>query len=168
MAPSVMRTPWWISYFSFRPRRMAMVSSTVGSLTSTGWKRRSERGVLLDVLAVLVERGGADGMQLAASQRRLQHIARVHGSCRRAAPAPTMVCSSSMNRMMLSVGSASPRAARPSSGPRTRRDTSRRPPSRPGRARRGRGPSATRAHRRPRCAGPGPRRWRSCRCRARR
>src|SRR6186713_3136133 len=36
-----MSTPWWTSYFSCRPRRMAMVSSTVGSLTSTFWKRRS-------------------------------------------------------------------------------------------------------------------------------
>jgi hypothetical protein len=31
-----------------------------------------ERGVLLDVLAVLVERGGADGLQLAAGQHRLE------------------------------------------------------------------------------------------------
>ena len=36
-----MRTPWWISNFSLRPRRMAMVSSTVGSPTSTVWKRRA-------------------------------------------------------------------------------------------------------------------------------
>ena len=36
-------------------------------------------GVLLDVLAVLVERGGADGTQLAAGERRLQHVARVQG-----------------------------------------------------------------------------------------
>jgi hypothetical protein len=31
-----------------------------------------ERGVLLEVLAVLVERGGADGLQLAAGQHRLE------------------------------------------------------------------------------------------------
>ena len=37
-----------------------------------------EGGVLLDVLAVLVERGGADQAQLAASQQRLQHVAGVH------------------------------------------------------------------------------------------
>ena len=37
-----------------------------------------ERGVLLDVLAVLVERGRADGVQLAARQHRLQHVRRVH------------------------------------------------------------------------------------------
>ena len=32
-------------------------------------------GVLLDVLVVLVKRGGADGVQLAAGQRRLEHVA---------------------------------------------------------------------------------------------
>ena len=34
-----------------------------------------QRGILLDVLAVLVQRGGADAMQLAARQRGLQHVA---------------------------------------------------------------------------------------------
>ena len=37
-----------------------------------------ERRVLLDVLAVLVERGRADGVQLAARQHRLEHVRRVH------------------------------------------------------------------------------------------
>ena len=37
-----------------------------------------ERRVLLDVLAVLVERGGADRPQLAAGEHRLQHVAGVH------------------------------------------------------------------------------------------
>jgi len=36
-----MRTPWWTSYFSFSPRRMAMVSSTLGSSTGTSWNLRS-------------------------------------------------------------------------------------------------------------------------------
>jgi hypothetical protein len=36
-----------------------------------------ERGVLLDVLAVLVERGRAHDAQLAARERRLEHVARV-------------------------------------------------------------------------------------------
>src|SRR5258706_176915 len=36
-----MSTPWWTSYFSFNPRRIAMVSSTEGSSTRTFWKRRS-------------------------------------------------------------------------------------------------------------------------------
>ncbi len=37
-----------------------------------------ERGVLLDVFAVLVERRRADAMQLAARERGLQHVAGVH------------------------------------------------------------------------------------------
>ena len=36
-----------------------------------------ERGVLLDVLAVFVERGRADAVQLAARERRLEHVAGV-------------------------------------------------------------------------------------------
>ena len=40
-ALSVILTPWNTSYLSFNPRRMEMVSSTVGSFTITGWKRRA-------------------------------------------------------------------------------------------------------------------------------
>ncbi len=39
-----------------------------------------EGGVLLDVLAVLVEGGGADHVEFAAGEHRLEHVARVHGS----------------------------------------------------------------------------------------
>ena len=39
-----------------------------------------ERGVLLEVLAVLVERGGADGLQLAAGQHRLEDRGGVDGA----------------------------------------------------------------------------------------
>ncbi len=39
-----------------------------------------ERRVLFDVLAVLIERGRADAMQLAARQRGLEHVAGVHGA----------------------------------------------------------------------------------------
>ncbi len=37
-----------------------------------------QRGILLDMLLVLVERGGADAVQLAARQRRLQQVGRIH------------------------------------------------------------------------------------------
>ncbi len=43
-----------------------------------------EGGVLLDVLAVLVERGGADGLQLAASEHRLEDRRGVDGTLGRA------------------------------------------------------------------------------------
>ena len=39
-----------------------------------------ERGVLLDVLAVFVERRRADAVQLAARERGLEHVAGVHGA----------------------------------------------------------------------------------------
>ncbi len=41
-----------------------------------------EGGVLLDVLAELVERGGADALQLAARERRLQDVGGVDGALR--------------------------------------------------------------------------------------
>ena len=77
-----------------------MVSSTVGSETKTGWKRRAKCGVLLDVLAVFVERGGADAVQFTTRQRRFEQVRCVHGTIGRL-PAPTSVCISSMNRMIL-------------------------------------------------------------------
>ena len=43
-----------------------------------GLEAALQGGVLLDVLAVLVERGGADGAQFAAGQRRLEHVRGVH------------------------------------------------------------------------------------------
>ena len=39
-----------------------------------------QRRILLDVLAVFIQRGGTNAMQLAARQRRLEHIARIHGT----------------------------------------------------------------------------------------
>ena len=72
---------------------------TVGSLTVDGLEPPLERRVLLEVLAVLVARGGADRLQLAAGEHRLAgcEAASIAPS---AAPAPTSVWSSSMNRMM--------------------------------------------------------------------
>ena len=43
-----------------------------------------QRGVLLDVLAVLVERGRADAVQLAAREHRLEHVRGVHRALGRA------------------------------------------------------------------------------------
>ena len=47
-------------------------------------KAALERGVLLDVLAILVERRRADGVQFAAREHRLQHVGGVHRSFGRA------------------------------------------------------------------------------------
>ena len=46
-----------------------------------------QRRVLLDVLAVLVERGGADDVQFAPGERGLEHVARVHPALAAAARA---------------------------------------------------------------------------------
>src|SRR5690606_133248 len=43
-----------------------------------------ERRVLLDVFAVLLERGRADAAELASGERRLEHVARVHRALGRA------------------------------------------------------------------------------------
>src|SRR3954447_16957485 len=45
-----------------------------------GLEAALERSVLLDVPAVLVERGGPDAVQLAAREHGLEHVARVHGA----------------------------------------------------------------------------------------
>ena len=50
------------------------MSSTVGSPTQHRLEAALERGVLLDVLAVLVERRRADAAQLAAREHRLEQV----------------------------------------------------------------------------------------------
>ncbi len=50
----------------------------VGRLDLDGLEAALERGVLLDVLAIFVERGGAHALHLAATERRLDDIAGVH------------------------------------------------------------------------------------------
>ena len=54
------------------------MSSTVGSCDQYFLEAALQRGVFFDVLAILIERRRADAMQLAAGQRRLQHVAGVH------------------------------------------------------------------------------------------
>jgi hypothetical protein len=78
IALSVMRTPWWTSYFSFSPRRIEIVSSTVRLVDEDRLEAPRQRGVLLDIFAVLVERGRADAMELAARERWLEHVRRIH------------------------------------------------------------------------------------------
>jgi hypothetical protein len=76
-----------------------MVSSTLGSWTSTLLEAALERGVLLEVLAVLVERGGADAMKFPTGERGLQHVAASIAPS--ALPAPTSVWISSMKMIVL-------------------------------------------------------------------
>ena len=52
------------------------------SLDSHALEAAFERGVLLDVFAILVERGGADALHLAAAERGLDDVAGVHRALR--------------------------------------------------------------------------------------
>ena len=61
---------------------MLIVSSTRRLADDDRLEAPLERGILLDVLAVLVERRRADGVQLAARQHRLEHVGRVHRAFR--------------------------------------------------------------------------------------
>ena len=61
-----------------------MASSTRGLVDHHRLEPALEGRVLLDVLAVLVEGGRADHVQLAAGQHGLEHVARVHGALGRA------------------------------------------------------------------------------------
>ena len=61
-----------------------MVSSTRRLVDHHRLEAALQRGVLLDVLAVLVEGGRADHVQLAAGQHRLEHVAGVHRALGRA------------------------------------------------------------------------------------
>ena len=58
---------------------MEMVSSTDGLVDEHRLEAALEGGVLFDVLAVLVDGGGADHVQLAPGQHGLEHVAGVHG-----------------------------------------------------------------------------------------
>ena len=51
-----------------------------GFVHLNGLEAALQRGVLLDILVVLVQRGGADAVQLTAGQHRLEQVARIHGA----------------------------------------------------------------------------------------
>ena len=94
-ASSVICTRWCLSYSGLMPWRISMVSCRLGSSTNTGWKRRSRAASFsmylrysLSVVAPMhwiSPRASAGLRMLAASM------------APSAAPAPTRVCSSSMN-----------------------------------------------------------------------
>src|SRR5437868_3918614 len=93
-----MRTPWWSSYFSLRPRRIEMVSGTVGSPTNTGWKRRSSAASFSTCLRYS---SSVVAPMQCSSPRASAGFNRLDASIAPSAfPAPTSVCISSMKRMM--------------------------------------------------------------------
>ena len=115
----MIRTPWWTSYRSRRPRRMLIVSSTLGWSTITGWKRRSSAASFS--MCLRYSSSVVAPMQC-SSPRASIGFSRFEASIAPSlAPAPTTVCSSSMNRMMLpseSVTSFSTAFRRSSNSPR--------------------------------------------------
>ena len=98
-----MRTLWCVSYRSRRPRRIEIVSSTVGSPTKTGWKRRSSAASFSmclryssSVVAPMVRSSPRASIGLSMFEASIAPSA---------APAPTTVCSSSMKRMIFPAAS---------------------------------------------------------------
>ena len=98
-ASSVMCRPWYCSYFSRRPFKISSVASWLGSPTVTGWKRRSSAAsfsMYLRYSFKVVAPTTWISPRLRAGFRIL-----AASTAPSAEPVPTMVCSSSMKRMML-------------------------------------------------------------------
>mmetsp|Transcript_40636 Transcript_40636/g.96538 ORF Transcript_40636/g.96538 Transcript_40636/m.96538 type:complete len:363 (+) Transcript_40636:1197-2285(+) len=126
-ALSLMRTPWWSSYRSLRPRRMDTVSATVGWSTSTCWKRRSSAGsfsmYFLYSSSVVAPMHRSSPLPSIGLSRLPASIAPF------VAPAPTTVWISSMKRMMRGSAATSSRTllSRSSNSPRYFVSATRRP-----------------------------------------
>ena len=97
-ALSVILTPWKTSYLSFRPRRMEMVSSTVGSSTITGWKRRS-RAASFSIYCRYSSRVVAP-IQWSSPLASIGFNILLASIAPSVLPAPTIRCNSSMKRIM--------------------------------------------------------------------
>ena len=96
---SVIFTPWNTSYRSFSPRSIATVSSTVGSLTSTGWNLRSSAGSFSMYLRYS---SSVVAPMQCSSPRASMGFNRLPASMEPSVlPAPTMLCNSSMKSMIL-------------------------------------------------------------------
>ncbi|SKY82604.1 Uncharacterised protein [Mycobacteroides abscessus subsp. abscessus] len=93
-----MRTPWCTSYRSFRPRRIPIASSTLGSPTYTCWKRRSSAASFSMYLRYSSKVVAPTSR---SSPRASIGLIMLPASMAESpvAPAPTMVCSSSMKVM---------------------------------------------------------------------
>ena len=115
----MIRTPWCTSYFSLMPRRIEIVSSTVGSLTKTGWNRRASAAsfsICLRYSSSVVAPTQCSSPRASAGFSMLE--ASIAPS---ALPAPTSVCISSMKRMIspaAAVTSVSTAFSRSSNSPR--------------------------------------------------
>ncbi len=115
----MIRTPWCTSYFSLIPRRIEMVSSTVGSLTKIGWNRRASAASFSTCLRYS---SSVVAPTQCSSPRASAGFSRFEASIAPSAlPAPTSVCISSMKRMIspaAAVTSVSTAFSRSSNSPR--------------------------------------------------
>ena len=115
-----MTTLWCASYFSLMPRRIEMVSSTDGWLTNTCWKRRSRAASFSMYLRYS---SSVVAPIMRSSPRASSGLSMLPASIAPSplAPAPTTVCSSSMNVMIwpsLPLISSSTALSRSSNSPR--------------------------------------------------
>mmetsp|Transcript_14144 Transcript_14144/g.59839 ORF Transcript_14144/g.59839 Transcript_14144/m.59839 type:complete len:298 (+) Transcript_14144:1635-2528(+) len=130
IASSVYLSLWWVSYLSRRPWRMRIASSTDGSGTCTGWKRRSSAGsfsMCLRYSSMVVAPMHWSSPRASAGLRML-----AASMAPSAAPAPMSVCTSSMKRMISSSALTSSMSflRRSSNSPRYLVPATRRPMSR--------------------------------------
>ena len=97
IAPSVIRTPWCVSYRSLRPRKIEIVSSTLGASTMIGWKRRSSAASFSMCLRYSVSVVAPS--MLSSPRASIGFSMLLASIAPSAAPAPTTVCNSSINKI---------------------------------------------------------------------
>ena len=97
-APSEILTPWNTSYLSLIPRRMEIVSSTVGSSICTGWKRRSRAASFS--MYCLYSSSVVAPIQCSSPRASIGFNILPASIAPSVLPAPTIVCSSSIKRII--------------------------------------------------------------------
>ena len=114
-----MRTPWCSFIFFLDAAQNGDRIFHRRLANKDGLKPARQGCIFFHMLAIFIERGGADAMQFAPRQRRLQKVGASMAPS--ALPAPTSVCISSMNRMM-PPSAAVTSERRPSSAPQIHRE----------------------------------------------
>ena len=99
IALSCILIPWWISNLSFRPLRIDMVSSRLGSSTITGWNLLS-RALSFSIYFLYSSKVVAP-IQLSSPLANIGLIRFPASIEPSVLPAPTIVCISSINRIIL-------------------------------------------------------------------
>jgi hypothetical protein len=75
-----MRTPWCTSYFSFQAAQDGDRVLHARLFHEDRLEAAGQGRVLLDMLAVFIQRRGAHAVQLTARQGRLEQVGRIHGA----------------------------------------------------------------------------------------